>query len=1109
MIIAKLSSFSYNEKLRKKIVNSMKLISPVMLIFILQLSVQAKSQSKITMEFKNVELTRAISMLEAQSDYRFVYNNGLLPAGKTVDAIFKQADLPQVMNVILNGTGLWFKMMKNDLVVLYKPTADEESTDTKVTGKITDENGNALRGASVKIKGANDGTSTDENGIYFLNVPDNAVLVISYVGYESKEVTVGGRTEINIQLVPFVRTGEQVIVVGYGTQRKRDVTGSIGSVKGSEIAKQPVLTATQAIQGKVAGVQIISSGSPNSAPIVRIRGTGSILGGADPLYVVDGVITDDIRNINSSDIISLEVLKDASSASIYGVRAANGVILITTKKGRTGKMLISYDATVGIREASHLVKMANATEYATYINEASVNTGNGSILVDPSLTTTSTDWFGTILRRAFQQNHNVSISGGSDKINYFLSAGYLTDEGIVINNKFKRFTLRSNNEYKISNKLKLNTLLSYSTGTTQDVNLGGAYNNAYHAAPIIPSKINGRYGNTSAYQNVGNPVLDIENNNNKYLENRLQGTGYIEYKPVTWLTLRSSYGIELGFNNRRIYTSQFLNDTTTFVVAGGAQKNDKSSLSISEDRNNRWVWDNTATFQKTFNKNDITFLAGTTAEKIFNQGTTASRSDVPSDPSLWYLSQGDPASQVNNSSADERTRLSYLARVNYTYDKKYLLTATFRADGTSIFHKNYAYSPSVGVGWIITNESFMQNQSIFNNLKLRGSWGRLGNDNIPTGSSFVTLNTGQPYVFNGSVINNGSIVAGFVDKNVRWETTDEADLGLEFSILKGKLTGEIDVYDKKVKNALLSVQTLANTGTESIFTNVASIENKGVELSLNWKNKVGKDINYTVSGNISYNKNNVIALNGGQAIFGGNVGSQGSTTYTNNGQPIGSFYILQAEGVFHNQAELAAYKNSAGNLITINGQLPTLGDLKYKDVNNDGKIDDNDRVFSGSYQPKFIFGLSVNVIYKAFDLSVNGYGNVGSKIYNGKKAARFNQKDNVEQSVANDRWTFKNYASNVPRANLNALPQSTYFLESGDFARINNLSVGYTFKSSLLSRYGISSLHCYLTSQNLVTFTNYSGFTPELASGDRLGQGIELNAYPTTRTYAFGVNLTL
>lgn len=1085
----------------------MKLTITLLLLTSLQLSAKVFSQNRVTLTIESAALKTALQQIEQKSEYRFLYNDAMVNNAEKVSISADNSLVTEVLDKLFNGTNLKYHILNDNLVVITEK--NKPATDVDVTGKVTNTNGEAIPAVTIRVKGTTAGAATDAEGSYRLSVPEDAVLVFSSIGYEDIEVVVGGRTVIDVVLKTSAKLIDQVIVVGYGTQRKRDVTGSVASVKGNDIARQPVLTATQAIQGKVAGVQIISSGSPNSAPTVRIRGTGSIIGGVNPLYVVDGVITDDIRNINSADIVTLDVLKDASSAAIYGVRAANGVIIITTKKGRGGKMQISYDANVGIREASHLIKMASASQYAAYINEASVNYGNGAILIDTALSNhNSTDWYGTILRKAFQQNHNISISGGSEKINYFLSAGYLTDEGIVINNRFQRLTLRSNNEYKISKKLKLNTLISYSRGTTQDVNLGGAYNDAYHAAPFIPSKVNGKYGNTSSFQNVGNPLLDIEGNNNKYIENRLQGTAYLEYKALSWLTLKTSYGVEMAFNNRRTYGYQYSNDTITFITAGGAQKNEKSSLALTDERNSRWVWDNTATIQKSFNKHDFTLLIGTTTEKFFTQENDASRADVPSDPSLWYLVQGDPSTQVNNSSATEWKRISYLGRLNYAYNKKYLLTATFRRDGSSIFRVHYANSPSFGIGWIISKEGFMEHQHIFDNLKLRASYGRLGNDNIPPQARFVTLSTGLPYVFNGTVNNSGATLSGFVDKNVKWESTDESDIGLEFTVLKNRLSGEIDVYRKIVNNALISVKTPSTTGTESVFTNVASIENKGIELSLGWNDKLGKEITYNISGNISYNKNKVVALNAGQPIYAGFVGSKGSTTYTDNGQTIGSFYVLQANGVFHNQTELAAYVTSNGMPIKINDQLPRLGELRYKDLNDDGKIDDKDRAFSGSYQPKYTFGFNVGLNYKGFDLGISFYGTNGSKIYNGKKAARFNTLDNVEASVVNNRWTFTNYTSNNPAANFNALPQSTYFIESGNFLRINNLSVGYTFKGALLTKYRVTNLRCYVTSQNLITFTKYSGFTPELSEGNPLNQGIEFNAYPTTRTFALGVNLT-
>ncbi|GAB4093701.1 TonB-dependent receptor [Flaviaesturariibacter terrae] len=1079
----------------------------LLLALLLPAAASAGAQNKLTLALEKADLRQALQLIEQQSAYRFFYNETIIAGKPPVTLNVRDAELRTVLDQLLPSRGISYRLLDNNVVVLQPEGAPRPPADRPVSGRVTNAAGQPLPGVSVTVPGGRSGTTTDVEGRFSLNVPDGVTtLTFSYVGYLTQTVAIGSSNEVNVTLAVVENQLESVVVVGYGTQRKRDVTGSVSNVSGKELARQPVLTATQGMQGKVAGVQIISSGAPNSAPVVRIRGTGSILGGVNPLYVVDGVITDDIRNINNADITSVDVLKDASAAAIYGVRAANGVILITTRKGRVGRLSTTYDASVGMRQASHLVKMANSQQYATYINEASVNTGNGDVLVDPAAVGTNTDWFGTILRNAFYQNHNLSVSGGTDQVTYFLSAGYLADEGIVLNSKFRRFTIRSNNDYKLSDKFRISSLISFANARTQDVNLGAAYNNAYHAAPIIASKIGSRYGNTSAYQNVGNPLLDIENNDNIYAENRFQGTVALDFKPVSWLTFRTSFGVDLLFNNRTAYNKQFGNDTVTFLVAGGNQRNEKSLLTVANERYRRWVWDNTATAQRTFGRSDFTLLVGTTAERALGSSDEASRNGVPADPNLRYLSQGDESTQKNNSFAFERTRTSYIARLSYAYNRKYLVTGTFRADGTSQFTEKYSYSPAIGLGWVISNEPFMTNQKLFSYLKLRASHGKLGNDNVPLSASVQTIQNNLPYFFNG-VYNSGINYSTFVDKNIRWESTTETDLGLDFTVKGGRLTGEVDVYRKQVKDALILVPILIGSQTYNVFTNLASIDNKGVELALNWQGQIAKKVSYTLGINGSFNQNNVVALRGGQAVFSGFVGSKGSTTATNNDHPISSFYMLEADGVFHNQKELADYVTSNGTPITINGQPPTLGDLRYVDQNGDGKIDDNDRIYAGSYLPKVTLGLNSSFTYKNFDLSIAIYSALGSKIYNGKKAARFNQRDNVEASVADDRWTFSNYASDVPRANLNALPHSTYFLESGSFARINNLTLGYTVSGDRWSRWGVKGLRVYVTAQNLATFTKYSGFTPELASADPLSQGIELNAYPTTRTYAFGVNL--
>lgn len=980
---------------------------------------------------------------------------------------------------------------------------------TTVSGTVTGENATPLNSVSVTVKGSTRGTSTNTSGNFTIAAPSGATLVFSSVGYTTQEVAVAGRTNITVSLAASNTQLEQVVVVGYGTQRKIDVTGSVASVKGADIAKQPVLTATQAIQGRVAGVQIISSGDPNSSPTVRIRGVGTMLGGASPLYVVDGVITDDIRNINSADITSMDILKDASATAIYGMRAANGVLIITTKKGRTGKMVVAYDGSVGVREISKLVNMAGANQYANYVNEASVYYGSGDSLIKSSQLAAgaNTDWYDAITKRSLLQNHNVSVSGGSDKINYFLSAGYIGDGGIIKTNKFDRFTLRSNNEYKFTNALKLSTLVSYSRTNLRDVDLS-VFDIAYRAAPYVPAKIGNLYGNTSLSNNISNPLLNLDKTNNTSIGNRLQGTFALDFKPVRWLTLRSSMGVDLNFYNDLTYNYKYANtgENNVFLTAGGNQLVNRSQLAVQNDNSNKWVWDNTATIAQTFGKHIFSLLVGTTSEQFkFNTGK-GTRLDVPENKDQWYLDAGVPSTATNTNSGDKWSRNSYLSRLSYSYSNKYLLTATFRADGTSRFpsQNRWGYFPSVGLGWNIAKEAFMSDQKTFDNLKLRGSWGRVGNDQIASNlyNPLATLNV--PYFYNGSEFLGISFDQA-VDKNLKWETTEEYDLGLDFSMLKNRLSGSVEYYNKKTNNALIDIafngQVVGDIDNK-YTTNAASFSNKGYEASLNWNDRINKDWNYNINGNIAFNKNKITGLNGGQALTAGTVGSQGFTTKSDNGQPIGSFYVLQADGIFKDAAEIAASAQPDAQP----------GDLKYKDISGtngkpDGVINDFDRAYSGSYQPKFTYGINGGVSYTTFDFSFGTYGTSGGKIYNAKKAARADARDNIETTVAKNRWTPNNTNTSIPRANLNALPASTYFIESGSFFRINNVTLGYTLPRNFLSKYKIQNLRVYVTSQNLATFTGYSGFTPEIVSSSTLEAGIEQKIYPSTRTFAFGVNL--
>lgn len=974
--------------------------------------------------------------------------------------------------------------------------------DQEVTGQVKDSSGTVIAGVTVAVKGTLVATSTDAEGRYSISVPDSGVLVFSFIGYKDFEMPVHSQSVINVVLQPSSSALNEVVVVGYGTQKKKYITGATATISGSELAKPPVLTATQALQGLVAGVQVIASDQPGVAPTIRIRGTGTMLAGANPLYVVDGIITDDITNINTADIVSLDILKDASAEAIYGVRAANGVIIITTRQGQKGQMRITYNGQVGVRMPTDVVKMANSQQYIDYV-QASLGPP-----VQP--TGYSTDWYGQILRNGIEQSHAVSISGASDKATYLLDMGYLTDEGIIIDNLYKRFTIRSNTEFTLAPGLKLGLQASYENANTQNPNLATAYNDAYRAAPVIPSEVDGKYGNTSLFQNVGNPILDINENNNNTLDNHLEGTGWLEYQPVPWLTLRSDLNDELDFNNNRLYNYEFASDTTTFVTPGGNQSNTLSNLSVQDNMYYHWVWDNTATFHKQFGKSDLTLLAGTTAEEYFSQYIQGYRQSVPPDPNLWYLNEGNQNTGTNSSGEEKYTRNSYLGRINYIYADKYLLTMNFRADGSSLFSSvnRWAYSPSIGAGWIISQENFMQNQRLFDMLKLRASWGQVGNDNIPADASQITLTPNLPYYFGGNAL-GGSAITQIKDQNIGWEITDESDVGIEFSSMNGKLTGELGYYNKLTRDALIYVLVPGTLGSQPnpnssipagyVLTNAANISNIGEELSLKWNGQISKKLSYYIGGNITFNKNNVVGLNGGQPYIDGPIGAdQPDVTKTDDGHPIGSFYVQKVLGVFQNQAQINAYTDAHGNLLEPNAEP---GDFKYQYTN--GHLDS---VYAGSYQPVAYYGISGGLTYGHFDFSVDCYGNYGNKVYNGKKAFRQSFLDNVEASTAENRWTNSNNSETEPSANGGDLPASTYFVESGSFFRINNLTLGYTIPASLLHRTrSISSLRVYFTAENPLTLKKYSGFTAELP-GTPTDSGIELNAYPAVKTYALGVN---
>jgi TonB-linked SusC/RagA family outer membrane protein len=960
-----------------------------------------------------------------------------------------------------------------------------------VTGTVTDSRGEALIGVTVTVKGLPGvGTITDIDGHYSLSVANDAVLVFSYTGSQTKEVAVNASSVVDAVLEESAANLDEVVVVGYGTLTKKQVTGSIAQIKGSDLKKQPLLTAIQGVQGLAAGIQVIGSGQPGTQPRVQIRGINTILTNENPLYVVDGVITDNITNINGADILSIDVLKDGAAA-IYGTRAANGVILITTNRGREGKMAVTMDSYIGFRKLINVVEMADAALYAKYTNEARAF-DNQVPLFDPLNLPNNTDWFKEITQNGLVHNYNMSMSGGTPTLTYLFSAGYFGDQGVLRGAEFDRITLRSNNEYRPFDRLKIGSVLN--ANITKSTNKPtGAFTDAYRMGTTAPVRdTTGNYGFVKGLS-VANPVAALELANNFSKGNRFQGSLYGELELIEGLSFRSSWGFDKTSGNNTNYNG---------VYKYGIVNSPVSELSLSNSDQFFWVWDNTLKYAtKIGNNNAIELLAGHSAERDKGRYQAFRAANVPADRNLWYIKQGDPATvSVLDDNGFLLRRESVFGRVNYTLLDKYNLSATVRRDGSSAFPRNEQWGTfySVGASWILSDEGFLKDNKNIDYLKLRGGYALLGNDNISRIvnndlSQLLSVSQTNPYGFPNGLV-GGITINQLKDATATWEETKSFDAGVEFGVI-GKITGEIAYYNK-LTSAYIRVPTPAVVDPDGILSKAADVRNKGIELGLKWSDFSASNFGYFVGFNATFNNNNVEAVRGGIDLKDGGLGNGEVTTSTVVGQPIGSFWVYQTDGIFQDAASIADAPHFTGT-------LP--GDFKYKDVNDDGVLDERDRVFAGSYQPKVYYGISAGLNWKSLDFSIDCYGNAGNKVYNGKKGVRFGN-DNVEASRG-DRWRDYAPSNTEPRAS-NSIPKpSTYFVESGTFFRINNITLGYAVSGNALKRAGLSKARFFVTAQNPVIQKKFSGFTPELPGSSALNSGIELGIYPSLSTYMFGINL--
>jgi TonB-linked SusC/RagA family outer membrane protein len=1008
---------------------------------------------------------------------------------------------------------------------------------TVIKGKVTDKTGYGLPGVSIIEKGSQNGTVTNNDGFFTFNTQKGVTVVFSFIGFKSQEIIVNDKTEINIQLQDENIDINEVVVIGYGTQKKADLTGAIGNVESSQIMKQPALNAIQSVQGKVSGVNIINNDEPGSSPTVIVRGLGTALGGRDPLYIVDGFPVDDISNISSSDIVSMDVLKDASSASIYGVRAANGVILITTKKGQKGTVKINVDSYVGTKSILNQVKMANADQYIEYFNENQTTLDEGWTLSTNQ--EYDTDWYDELTDIGMFNSNVVSLSGGSDKVDYFLSYNLYTEDGILDKQTYQRSTIRNNNVYKFFNdKLKISQNLNISFSTAKP-KPESAFNSAYRQSPLVPVKYaNGRYGqpfvnettgvvtyegNTGesigSLNSIGNPVFSVDNTNEKDKTFRVQGGLEAELAITDYLKVSSRVGATKYYSTTRTFVDierAWLNSDPTRTedefeeykdANSGVTTYANNSLYVGNVETLRWIWENYLTFNKDFGKHSVEATIGGSKEKTgIGQTNSAKGYDVPEKRQYWNvdLASDDYEKVVTQTYYTPTALMSYFGRIQYNYDSKYYLTATIRRDGSSIFKDSEDYwgtFPSVGLGWTISKENFMSSLQGLDFLKLRASWGKLGNQDVPLNVSQTLTSTGSSnynYVFGPNQDLVYGAAFGTPAVGLSWEVTEEWSIGADFSMFDYKLSGNIDYYNKTNTNTILDVSpTLNSEYSDNYYAHGAKVVNKGIELFLTWKDEINKNLSYEISFNYSYNNNEVKDVKSAyDGDTGGSLNNGQITKQLKEGQPLYAWWMYEAVGVWQNEEEIEENAH-------VGSPLP--GYLKYKDQNDDGEIDSRDKKFFGSYVPTTNYGLHIGVNYKNFDFNLDGFGVAGNKIYNGLKGTRIDGGENIAYDTYKNRWTGEGSTNKHPGAARDSYA-SSYYLENGSFFRINNLTIGYTLKDILLDD---SRLRVYFTAQNPFIFTSYSGFSPEISADGNPSSttGIELSAYPTTRNFILGVNI--
>lgn len=1126
---------------RKQICRVMKLtVGFLLLCSCFAFANHAYSQNeKVSLNKIQVQLEDVLSEIEDQTNYLFISNRELDLTQK-VSVHAANESVQEVLNEVLKDTGLTFSVEGVNIILTQKEVnvLIAQQQVKNISGKIVDQNGEPVIGANVVEKGTANGVISDLEGRFSIRVQDNAELQISYIGYVDQIIPVAGKENLGIVLKEDYQNLDEIVVVGYGVQKKKLVTGATVQVKGDDLQKLNTVNPLGALQSQAPGVSIVkNSGVPGEGFKISVRGVGTT-GNSTPLYIVDGVTTGSIDHLSPADIESIDVLKDAASAAIYGARAANGVVLVVTKQGRKGKASISYDGYVGIQNLYKDVETLNAKEFALIMNEAAVNSGMPEYDF-PSLvpdwdkiqngTWSGTDWLDELKNKnAFTQNHALGITGGTEQSVYSLGLSYTSQEGVLGQPsapQYSRYTFRINTEYslikgKSFDILKFGENLSYSHVTKESVGGGGDYLfMAMKTNPFLPV-----YDGKGDYHYAipwnpydANPVgfNYYRNSGNINKTNYLRGNAYMVLQPIKGLTWRSSFGIDMSASSYRSFIPVYSLSTIDDGYRTESEVNQNMSVGL------KWIFENTVNYETTINEiHNLNVLLGTSAEKsgIGESLSGKNLNSIFDDFKHGYLDNTkiiySDKTSLHGSPWEQGRLLSFFGRINYDYKEKYMATFVMRADASSNFapNKRWGYFPSVSAGWVVSNESFMEDVvSWLDFFKLRASWGRNGNQAISPFQYLSTIAFDTGY-FPGIEKTNWTTAAYpniMSNPDVTWETSEQTDIGFDSRFFNSRLGFTFDWYNKTTKDWLVQAPILGIMGTGAPYINGGDVRNRGWEVALSWRDNI-RDFSYGVNLNFAHNDNEVLRIANSEGIIHGpsNVLANGTAELyrAEEGFPLGYFWGYKTGGVFQNQQQIDNYVNSNGEKIMPDA-VP--GDLIFINQNDDNVIDDGDKIMIGDPNPDFIFSLSFNLGYKGLDLNMTSNGVFGNQIAKSYRRFADRPHENYTKDVLG-RWHGEGTSNTIPRVNMATHINDTYvsdrYIENGDYWRISNLTIGYDFKY-LWKKLPLNQARLYVTGQNILTVTGYSGFDPEVGNGNNWAGGIDNGFYPAPMSFLIGVSL--